>query len=65
MSVQEVLQEVYDHLMDQVFVRSDDYRMTRAKRGCEREFDHYKEMAEVISGLMKDYQSPETAREGF
>lgn len=54
MSIQEVLQEVYDHLMDQVFVRSDNYLMTRPKRGCEREFEHYKEMAEAVDGLLNN-----------
>lgn len=53
MTEKEVLEEIYDELMNKVFVRSGNYLMTKPKRGCEDEFRHYSDMAEVIGGLMK------------
>lgn len=53
MTEKEVLEEIYDELMNKVFVRSDNYLMTKPRRGCEDEFRHYSDMAEVIDGLMK------------
>lgn len=53
MTEQETLQELYDELMDRVFVRSDNYLMTIPKRGMEKEWNHYREMAEAVERLIR------------
>lgn len=52
MTEREVLQEVYDGLMQNVFVRSANYLMTVPKRGFEDEFYHYKEMADIVCAML-------------
>ena len=53
MTEKEVLKEVFDDLMDKVFVRSDNYLMSKPKRGCENEFEHYREMADIVKAMLE------------
>lgn len=52
MTTEDVLREVYESLMNKVFQCSANYLMTKPKRGLEKEFEHYSEMAEVIQSLI-------------
>lgn len=52
MTEHEVLQELYEQVMDRVFRTSGNYLMTKPKAGCEKEFYHNREMADVLEELM-------------
>lgn len=53
MSDLEALREVYGDYMDRVFRCSDNYLMTRPKRGRENEFFQYKEITERLESIME------------
>ena len=50
----EALKEVYEEYMNRVFRCSDNYLMTRPKRGREDEFFHYREIAERLLELISE-----------
>ena len=53
MSDLDALREVYGDYMDRVFRCSDNYLMTRPKRGRENEFFQYKEITERLESIME------------
>lgn len=59
MTEQDVLNELYEDLMNKVFTLSANYLMSIPKRGFENEWRHYKEMAECLDAMRKRY--PEEA----
>ena len=50
----ELLNELFDRSMDKVFNLSANYLMTVPKKGCEKEFAHEKEIADMLSDLIKN-----------
>lgn len=50
----ELLNELFDRSMDKVFNLSANYLMTVPKKGCEKEFAHEKEIADMLKDLIKN-----------
>ena len=50
----ELLNELFDRSMDKVFNLSANYLMTIPKKGCEKEFAHEKEIADMLKDLIKN-----------
>ncbi len=50
----ELLNELYERSMDKVFSLSANYLMTIPKKGCEKEFALEREIADMLSDLLKN-----------
>lgn len=50
----ELLNELYERSMDKVFSLSANYLMTIPKKGCEKEFALEREIADMLSDLIKN-----------
>ena len=53
MTEKDVLQELYELTMDKVFRCSGNWLMTKPKPGCEKEFYHQSEMAEILKAMIE------------
>ena len=53
MTIEKLLEELYEEAMDELFQCSGNYKMTLPKRGMQERFEKYKERSEILYSLLQ------------